>query len=316
MSAVRLTTTFDRHRLNGITSAMAATIHHLKTRQRAEQLASTLPPLLIAADRVAATVSQGVHGRRRVGQGETFWQFRRYQSGDSASSIDWRLSGKSQAVFIRETEWEAAQSVWLWRDTSPSMDYRSSDKLPTKADRAALLLLATASIMMRGGERFTLLGTGLPPASGKAAFNRLSNLVLQDDESAENSPPYEPLPRYAQVILLGDLLAPLPLLSSAVMEIAAHGVTGQMIQVLDPAEESLPFRGRVKFADLESDLDALIGRVESVRDGYMYRLEEHRAGLRDIAQRAGWGFHVHHTDSPPENMLLTLYSVLAQVVRG
>ena len=294
---------------------MAATVHHLKARQRAEQLASTLPPLLIAADRVAATVAQGVHGRRRVGQGETFWQFRRYQSGDPASAIDWRQSAKSQAFFIRETEWEAAQSVWLWRDTSASMEYRSSDQLPTKADRAALLLLATASIMMRGGERFTLLGTGVPPASGKSAFNRLSNLVLQDDQSAESSPPYEQLPRHAQVILFGDFLAPLSVLGPAIMEIAARGVAGQMIQVLDPAEETLPFRGRVQFADLETDLDALIGRVESIRDGYMHRLEEHRAGLRDIAQRAGWGFHVHHTDSTPEAMLLTLYSVLAQVAR-
>ncbi len=295
---------------------MAATVHYLKTRQRAEQVASTLPPLLIAADRVAATVAQGVHGRRRVGQGETFWQFRRYQPGDSASAIDWRQSGKSQAVFIRETEWEAAQSVWLWHDTSPSMDYRSSEQLPTKADRAALLLLATASIMMRGGERFTLLGAGLPPASGKSAFNRLANVVLADDKAAESAPPYEQLPRNAQVILFGDLLAPLPLLGSAIMEIAAHGVAGQMIQVLDPAEETLPFRGRVQFSDLESDLDTLIGRVESVREGYMHRLEEQRAGLRNIAQRAGWGFHVHHTNSPPETMLLTLYTVLAQVVRG
>ena len=93
---------------------------------RAEQLASTLPPLLVAADRVAATVAQGVHGRRRVGQGETFWQFRQYQPGDAPQRIDWRESAKSQRLFVRETEWEAAQSVWLWRDTSASMDYGSS----------------------------------------------------------------------------------------------------------------------------------------------------------------------------------------------
>lgn len=295
---------------------MALANHTLKARQRAEQLASTLPPLLIAADRVAATVAQGVHGRRRVGQGETFWQFRRYQTGDSASAIDWRQSGKSQAVFIRETEWEAAQSVWLWRDTSSSMEYQSSNQLQTKADRAALLLLATSSIMMRGGERFTLLGTGIPPASGKSAFNRLSDVVLRGDTIAENTPPYEQLPRYAQVILFGDFLSPLPSLSKAIMEIAARGVAGQMVQVLDPAEETLPFRGRVRFADLESEMNALIGRVEAVRDGYMQRLDDHRAGLREIARRAGWGFHVHHTDEPPENLLLTLYTVLARVVRS
>ncbi len=48
-------------------------------RQRAEQLAAILPPILVAAERVASTVVQGVHGRRRVGQGEAFWQFRHYE---------------------------------------------------------------------------------------------------------------------------------------------------------------------------------------------------------------------------------------------
>ena len=95
-------------------------------RQRAEEAAAALPPLLVAAERVAATVAQGVHGRRRVGQGETFWQFRQYQPGDAASRIDWRESAKSQRLYVRETEWEAAQSVWLWRDGSASMDYTSA----------------------------------------------------------------------------------------------------------------------------------------------------------------------------------------------
>src|SRR5690606_39275398 len=124
---------------------------HGGLRQRAERLAGTLPPLLIEAERVAATVAQGVHGRRRVGTGETFWQFRQYHAGDAASSIDWRQSAKSQRAFVRETEWEAAQSVWLWRDLSPSMAFRSPPAADSKAARATLLLLATAALLVRGG---------------------------------------------------------------------------------------------------------------------------------------------------------------------
>ena len=67
-------------------------------RHRAEQAGSALPPLLVAAERVAATVAQGIHGRRRVGQGETFWQFRQYQPGYAATRIDWRESAKSQRL--------------------------------------------------------------------------------------------------------------------------------------------------------------------------------------------------------------------------
>ncbi len=134
---------------------------------RAEEIAATLPPLLVAAERVAATISQGVHGRRRVGQGETFWQFRRYQPGDSSQRIDWRQSAKSQRVYIRETEWEAAQTVWLWRDASPSMSYCSKSAWPEKIERAELLLLALGSLLVRGGEHVGLLGdrtaSGTPP---------------------------------------------------------------------------------------------------------------------------------------------------------
>src|SRR5689334_21902661 len=118
---------------------------------RAEELAAALPPLLVAAERVATTVAQGVHGRRRVGQGETFWQFRQYEPGDSAQRIDWRESAKSERLYIRQTEWEAAQSVWLWRYGSPSMDYSSAPTLPRKRARADLLLVALAALLMRGG---------------------------------------------------------------------------------------------------------------------------------------------------------------------
>ena len=129
-------------------------------RDRAEQAAAVLPPLLVAAERVATTVAQGVHGRRRVGQGETFWQFRQYEQGDAAARIDWRESAKSQRLYVRETEWEAAQSVWLWRDASTSMEYSSAEYLggtwPTKRDRGELMLVALASLLVRGGERLTL----------------------------------------------------------------------------------------------------------------------------------------------------------------
>ena len=135
-----------------------------RLQDRAEQTAAALPPLLVAAERVAATVAQGVHGRRRVGQGETFWQFRQYEPGDAATRIDWRESAKSQRLYVRETEWEAAQSVWLWRDASSSMDYSSAGYIaggdwPTKRDRAELILVALASLLVRGGERLALLGS-------------------------------------------------------------------------------------------------------------------------------------------------------------
>ena len=82
---------------------------------QADILAGNLPSLLVAADRVAATVAQGVHGRRRAGQGESFWQYRAYEAEDPTHHVDWRRSARSDALYVRENEWEAAQSVWLCR---------------------------------------------------------------------------------------------------------------------------------------------------------------------------------------------------------
>jgi uncharacterized protein (DUF58 family) len=281
----------------------------VRLQHRAEQAASALPPLLVAAQRVAATVAQGVHGRRRVGQGETFWQFRQYQPGDSAQRIDWRESAKSQRVYVRETEWEAAQSVWLWRDASASMDYASSRSLPTKRERADLLVLALAALLLRGGERATLLGTGIAPSHGRAVLNRMA---LQLGDAGTGLPSVEPLPRHGQLVLVGDFLAALPEIEAVVAAYAAMGLKGYLLQVLDPAEETLPFEGRVRFEGLEREGALLISRVETLRGEYAERLARHRAGLGAITRAAGWGFATHRTDRPPHTALLALYQALAE----
>ena len=289
-------------------------------RQRAEQLAATLPPLMVAAERVASTIAQGVHGRRRVGQGETFWQFRRYSQQDSAQLIDWRQSAKSDHLFVRETEWEAAESVWLWRDASRSMSYVSRPDLPTKQDRASLLLLALTSLLVRGGEHVALLGHGMAPSRSQATLPRIATLTCDTPVDAGGAggaaaglPKAEPLPRHAQLVLFGDFIAPLKDVEAAVLAFARRGITGHLFQVLDPAEPSLPFDGRVRFEGLEDEGDVEVRRVEAIREAYKERVEAHIDGLRAIARSVGWTFAPHLTDRPPELALLALYRTLARI---
>ena len=282
-------------------------------RQRAEQLAAPLPPLLVAAERVAATVAQGVHGRRRVGSGETFWQFRRYQSGDAASAVDWRQSAKRQSLFIRQNEWAAAESVWLWRDASPSMHYRSPLAATEKAERASLILLALAALLVRGGERVALLGEGNAPTTGRAALDRLAAvLLLAGEPAAEPSlPPVVGLPRFAQVVLIGDFLSPMGEIAELVRNYAAAGVNGHLLQVLDPAEEDLPFIGRTRFEGLEGEGSHTVGRADALRDAYGRRIRERRDALRGLCGAIGWSFSGHRTDRPPQTALLALYAALS-----
>ncbi len=281
-------------------------------RQRAEEAAARLPPLLVAAERIAATVAQGVHGRRRVGQGEAFWQFRRYQQGDPVQRIDWRQSAKREHLYVRENEWEAAQSVWLWLDRSASMKFHSDDRLPDKSDRAAVLTLALSSLLIRGGERITLLGSGVPPSNGRAVMDRLVASISLQDEDAESKPPLDQLPRYARVVMISDFLTPPEEIEQTLRGFASLGVRGHLLQVFDPAEQSLPFAGRVRFEGLEGEGAALIGRVEAVRAEYVQLMEKHRRAIEDIARRLGWTCIAHATDQPPQSALLALYHALAE----
>jgi uncharacterized protein (DUF58 family) len=285
----------------------------VKTAQhRAEELASLVPPLMVAAERVASTVAQGVHGRRRVGTGEAFWQFRQYQPGDSLHRIDWRQTGKRDRVFVRESEWEAAQSVWVWRDTSASMNFSSASNLPEKSERADLLALALMALLMRGGERVGLLGSGMPPVSGRSGLSRFATVMAMSGGGESGLPKPEPLPRHADVVLFGDFLSPLPEIDQAVRTIAARGIKGHIMQVLDPAEEDLPFTGRTRFEGLEAEGEALIPRVESIRADYQNVLAAHLRGIADIARAVGWVFLTHRTDKPAQAALLELFVSLSR----
>ncbi|HEX4368002.1 MAG TPA: DUF58 domain-containing protein [Rhodopila sp.] len=282
----------------------------------AEALGARLPPLLVAADRVATTVAQGVHGRRRVGQGDSFWQFRRFVSGDPLARIDWRQSAKSgrgapEGWFIRETEWEAAQTVCLWRDASASMRWRSRQALVEKRDRANLLLLSLASLLLRGGERVMMMQQDARPVASRSGLDRLAadlEAVADDDSGL---PPPVRLPRHGTVVLFSDFLSPLPEIRALIGRFAAVPVTGYLLQILDPAETALPYQGRIRFRGTEHEGEALIPRVESVRDAYAQRLKAQQDGVASICATAGFGFGVHCSDHPPEMALLTLYQALA-----
>jgi uncharacterized protein (DUF58 family) len=281
----------------------------------AEALGARLPPLLIAADRVASTVAQGVHGRRRVGQGDSFWQFRRFVSGDPLARIDWRQSAKSgrsapDGWFIRETEWEAAQTVSLWRDASASMRWRSRQVRVEKCDRANLLLLSLASLLLRGGERVMMMQRDARSVSSRSGLDRLAaELATTNDDGG--LPPDVRVPRHGTVVLFSDFLSPLDDIKAMIARFAAVPVTGYLLQILDPAETALPYQGRIRFRGMESDGDALIPRVESVRDAYAERLMAQQEGITSICAAAGFGFGIHRTDHPPEMALLMLYQALA-----
>jgi len=273
-------------------------------------LASRMPHLVLEARRVAASLAHGIHGRRRAGPGETFWQFRPFVAGESASRVDWRRSGRDDRLYVREREWEAPHSIWLWLDRSASMGFRSSLASASKVERALVVGLALAEAFVDGGERIGLLGLRAPSASRAIAERLAEALAARESDLAEDLPPPAAAARQDEVILIGDFLSPPGEVARRIEAIAARGARGHLLLVVDPIEETFPLDGQAVLHDLEDGLRLRIGDAASFARVYRDRMAAHRERLREAVRRHGWTLTVHHTDRSAGEAALRLMTLV------
>lgn len=292
--------------------AQAAPESHTRLRRDAERAASRFPALLAEAEQVAASIAHGVHGRRRSGAGETFWEYRHHRPEDGARAVDWRRSARGDQLYVRETEWEAANAVYLWRDGSTGME-AGSKGLPSKRDRAAVCLIAAASLLVRGGERVAALGETGRPRSGRPALD-IAGRALADGPGAAASVESPDIARHARIVLASDFLDPPETWRARLSGLAARGGRGVLLRIIDPAEEDFPFAGRTRFNAPSSGPSLLFGRAEDARARYGEVWAEHGAALHDVARRAGWTLITHRTDRPAASAVLALYQALEGAV--
>jgi uncharacterized protein (DUF58 family) len=273
----------------------------------ARSLAAKIPRLILEARRIAATVIHGLHGRRRAGTGENFWQFRRFVSGEPARLVDWRRSARDDHLYVREQEWEAAHTVWIWPDRSPSMDFASHLVDDSKLDRALVVAFALAEVLVDGGERVGIPGLMRPTAS-RNVIDKMAQCMAHDVGERTSLPPgFAPSP-LAEVVLLSDLWSPLADVRRTIAQLSAGGALGHVVQIVDPAEETFPYSGRVEFVEPEGAGAITAGRAETWKTDYEARVVRHRAEIRAETDRLGWTFAIHRTDRPGSELLLFLHS--------
>jgi len=259
----------------------------------ARELAFLLPKLILEAERLAFIATLGQHGRRRGGPGDSFWQFRDWQNGDDARRIDWRRSARGERLYFKEREWEAQASVALELQDTPGLDYRSQTSHPSKRERALLLLLAMAAILLRAGERVALAGI-TPPLSGSHALTHLATAVLQGGSAGLD-------PR-ARRVRFGEFLQHHPSFT------APSG--GAVLQILDPAECDFPFQGRLIFEGMRDEPPVETANAASWRDIYRRRIVAHREAVAQSALQSGQTYLFHRTDHPPAPALAALYQAM------
>jgi uncharacterized protein (DUF58 family) len=275
----------------------------------AKGIADAMPDMLIEARRVANVVLAGWHGRRSPGRGETFWQFRPFVTGESADAIDWRRSARDEHLFVREMEWEAAHTLWLWPDLSSSMDFRSRLAPVSKRNRAAVLTLALAELLSAAGERIGLLGAS-DPIMARNGAERVA-VIIPRIIGTSSAPDTRRLRRFTDVVLFSDFLDPIAEIDAAMNSILSSGARAHLVQVIDPIEETFPYAGRTEFVDPETGARHVVSRAEQYRVDYQQRLAALREHLRTLTRRLDWTFIIHRTDRPATEPLLALHARLA-----
>ena len=275
--------------------------------------ASLVPDLLVEARRIVNTVIAGWHGRRKRGIGENFWQFRPYVEGD-ASRIDWRRSARDDHIYVRDREWEAAHTVWLWADPSPSMLYKSTAASASKEARALVLSLALAELLSRSGERIAWPGLTDPFTARNGAERIAAQLVHAGPLPAR--PDLSAIRRFSDIVLVSDFLDPVEETFEWLDGLAKRGARAHLIEVADPAEESFPFSGRTEFTDPETGEKLTAGRAENLGDAYRRLYGARRQELISRCQRLGWSYTVNHTDRPASEALVRIHLAMSDAGVG
>jgi len=277
----------------------------------ATALSDRMPRLVLEARRVSSLLAHGLHGRRRAGPGESFWQFRPFVTGEAAARVDWRRSARDDRLYVREREWEAAHNIWLWIDRSASMGFSSDLASAPKVERALVLGLALADAFVEGGERVGLLGLTRATAS-RGIVERLTQALVADRAGlAQDLPPRASPARFDEVVLIGDFLTEPDRIAASVQSLAGRGSRGHILMIVDPIEETFPFTGQAVLHDLEGSLSLDIGDADAWGARYRARIGEHRAALASIARGQGWTLTIHRTDRPASEAALRLATLIA-----
>lgn len=212
-------------------------------------------------------------------------------------------------MYVRDREWEAAHTVWLWADMSPSMMYKSSYGNVSKESRALVLMLALAEILARSGERIGCPGI-MEPVSARNAAERLATAVIHAP-LASGLPETQMIRGVSDIVLIGDFLDDPDSIMARIAPLARRGLRGHVVEIADPAEENFPYTGRTEFTDPETGQKLVSGRAEGLRDEYRRAYLSRRDNLGEALRRLGWSFVHHRTDQLASQALVAVHMYLS-----
>jgi uncharacterized protein (DUF58 family) len=288
-----------------------------------------ISPLRLRAQIVAEGVYAGMHKSVRRGPGVEFGGQRPYVPGDDLRFLDRRALLRHDRLMVREFETDTERAVWLCLDASASMAYRSPDAPGAKLAYAALLSAALTRIALAGQDPVGLSWLGGPgighvsPGFGQGTFERIVGTLEAAQASGDLTGDDEQVGRVVRLLgrragrgsalcIFSDLL---DLPEHAVRNVAALGGGKRalcVVQVLDPRERDLSFRGKVRLRAMEGK-EVVVTDADAVRAGYLARLEEHVTSWRRALESEGGRLVVACTTDDPVSIVRKLLQAIAEV---
>jgi uncharacterized protein (DUF58 family) len=227
------------------------------------------------------------------GRGIEFEEVRHYVPGDEVRDIDWNVTARMGAPFVKRFVEERELTVLLVVDVSRSMRFGTVG--PEKRELAAELCAVLGFAALRHNDRVGLVLAGrrvehfVPPARGRSHLLRMLRDVLGTSASAAPGPlgdaarfVLRTTRRRTLVFWISDFEDPVPVREWKALG-KRHDLTAILIR--DPRDELLPSVGWVELEDLETGRRTLLdtGR-RSVRDAYAKDARERRrAALASLA---------------------------------
>jgi uncharacterized protein (DUF58 family) len=253
---------------------------------------------------VRKRVSTAYSGSRRSilkGRGMEPVSYREYTQGDDFKTIDWKVYGRTEKLYVKEFEEEKSLTTHILLDTSKSMDFRN------KFEYSAMLALGFAYLVTKDNEKFAVATFGeeiniTKPKRGRRYLSMTIDILNSAQLIGKTRFDYC-MEKYASVIrsrslvfIISDFMADVEAIRNSIFRLADNELV--LIQVLDPLEKSLNLGGEAKLIDLETDAKMDIYTSPRLREQYQQRLNDHIARIKETCMTAGADFHTVTTDKP------------------
>jgi uncharacterized protein (DUF58 family) len=264
----------------------------------------------------------GRHRGAKKGNSVEFAEHRQYMPGDDLRSLDWKVLGRKDRLYIRQYEEETNLRTTILLDCSGSMAYDGEAAAELDGRRLskfdyARYLTAGLTYMLAGQQDAVGLVTFdtkireyLPAKSSASQTRRILELIDKAKAGDETDPApvindiAERIPSRGLVVVISDLFtSDQDALIKALHHFSYRNHEIVVMHVLADEELTFNFDGHVHFDNLEGPEDMMLD-AKSIRAGYLEQVNAFLKKVGDGVRKMGADYVPMNTKIPFDKALV------------